>query len=84
MGIYRKNKRTKEKAFNHYTAILNELKWQQFGQLIQEWNRGRKLMPEYTLKSAVDRVERENNIKILPVVMEDIKDFIALTLAKGE
>ena len=75
---------TKKEAASHYQGELVKLKWEQFGLLIEQWNRGRSVMPEYTLKSAVERVERENNYTIMPVVMQDIEDFIELTLAKGE
>jgi len=64
---------SKEGTAEHYTALLDELKWKQFRLLIEELNRGRKFMPEYTLKSAVKRVERENNMTILPVVMRAAK-----------
>ena len=75
---------TKQKAADHYQGELKKLKWQQFGLLIEQWNRGRAVIPEYTLKSAVERVERDNDMNIMPAVMRDIKDFIELTLAKGE
>jgi len=75
---------TKQQAADHYQGEFVKLKWQQFGLLIEQWNRGRAVMPEYTLKSAVERVERDNNMKIMPVVMQDIEAFIELTLAKGE
>ena len=75
---------TKKEAADHYQGEFVKLKWQQFGLLIEQWNRGRKLMPEYTLKSAVERVERDNNMNIMPMVMQDIEAFIELTLAKGE
>ena len=65
----------KEKALKHYTTQLDELKCQQLWLLIKELDRGRRLMPEYSLKSAVKRVERENNMTILPAV---------IALAKGE
>ena len=64
---------SKEKAVKHYTTQLAELKWQQYGLLFFEWNRGKKLMPEYTLKSAVEHVERENNMTILPAVIALVK-----------
>ena len=38
--------------------------------------------PGYSLEAAVEKVEGELSDKILPVVMTDIKDFIALTLAQ--
>ncbi len=66
---------TKEKAVNRYTVLLNGLGREQYRLLIKELYRGRKLMPEYSLKSAVKRVERETNMTILPVV---------IALAKGE
>jgi len=69
------DEQAKEKALQHYTAQLEELKREQLGLLTEELNIGRKFMPEYTLESAVKRVERENNMTILPAV---------ITLAKGE
>lgn len=77
-------KRSKAETAAHYTAQVDELKWQQFGKLIAAWNEGRKLSPSYSLESAVERVERDSNTKILPAVMVDIKEWIALTLAQGE
>ena len=65
----------KERALKHYTALLDGLGREQCKLLIEELDRGRKIMPEYTLKSAVERVERENNMTILPAVMR---------VAKGE
>ena len=69
------DEQAKEKAAKHYISQLDELKGWQFWLLIKEWDRGREIMPEYSLKSAVKRVERENNMTILPEV---------IALAKGE
>lgn len=69
------DEQAKKKALKHYTAQLDELKCQQLWLLIKELDRGRKIMPEYSLKSAVKSVERENNMTILPEVV---------ALAKGE
>lgn len=75
---------TKKQTAEHYESELNKLKIYQFGLLVEEWNRGRSIVSEYTLKSAVERVESDNNMKIMEPAMQDIKDFIALTLARGE
>lgn len=77
-------KRSKEATAAHYIKQVDELKWQQFGRLIEAWNKGRKLSPSYSLESAVERVELDNDTKILPAVMVDIKEWIALTLAQGK
>jgi len=60
---------SKEKALQHYTGLLDELKREQLGLLIEELARGSKIMPEYSLKSAVKRVERANNMTILPEII---------------